>query len=262
MKKLLLLMLPLFGAFSLLAQKSEYTYVDGLLTIDGVEVAKITKIKDTENMGLTSTFEVSSMSGEKLIIAAYAGEFEQDPNNNMDHFYRITFLTANQIGIFTVSKMGAEKSFAKLLGKSGIFADGGVDEKKVQEFIAKKGKAPKIAMNYTTVGRNKSWPINLKENKNIEQDSKVIGSFKDITVKGAANDTYEFILPSGVTIAKATFTGGNNAQNCEMQTMKDNLKRVVPIASADNVKFSASAIDRNQLVLERIVKWLVANQYL
>ncbi|WP_300666642.1 hypothetical protein [Fluviicola sp.] len=262
MKKLALFMLPLFGAFSLLAQKSEYTYVDGLLTIDGVEAAKITKIKDTENLGLTSTFEVSSMSGEKLIIAAYAGEFEQDPNNNMDHFYRITFLTANQIGIFTVSKMGTEKSFAKLLGKSGIFADGGLDEKKVQEFIAKKGKAPKIAMDYTTVGRNKSWPINLKEDKNIEQDSKIIGSFKDVSVKSTGNDTYEFRLPSGVVIAKATFTGGNNAQNCEMHTMKDNSKRVVPIASADNVKFSASAIDRNQLVLERIVKWLVANQYL
>ncbi|WP_430405854.1 hypothetical protein [Fluviicola sp.] len=107
MKKIILLMLPLVVASTLFAQKSEYTYVEPL-TIDGVEVAKITKIKDTENMGLTSTFEVSSMDGEKLIIAAYAGEFEQDPNNNMDHFYRLTFLTANQIGIFTVSKMGAK----------------------------------------------------------------------------------------------------------------------------------------------------------
>ena len=262
MKKLILIMLPLLMVSSLFAQKSEYTYVEGLLTIDGTDVAKITKIKDSENLGLTSTFEVSSMDGEKLIIAAYAGEFEQDPNNNMDHFYRVTFLTANQIGIFTVSKMGAEKSFAKLIGKSGIFVDGKLDEQKVQEFIAKKGKAPKIAMNYTTVGRNKSWPINLKTDKTIEQDSKIIGSFSDISVNNTGNDTYEFKLPSGITIAKATFTGGNNAQNCIMHTMKDNLKRTVPIASADNVKFSASAIDRNQLVLERIVKWLVANQYL
>lgn len=262
MKKLVLLMLPLFGAFSLLAQKSEYTYVDGLLTVDGEDVAKITKIKDSENMGLTSTFEVSSMTGEKLIIAAYAGEFEQDPNNNMDHFYRITFLTANQIGIFTVSKMGTEKSFAKLLGKSGIFANGTLDDKKVQEFIARKGKAPKIAMDYSQVNRNKSWPINLKADKTIEQDSKVIGNFKDVSVKSTGNDTYEFRLPSGVLIAKATFTGGNNAKNCEMHTMKDNLKRVVPMESSDNVTFSASSIDRNQLVLERIVKWLVANQYL
>ena len=126
-------MLPLFGATLSFAQKSEY--VDGVLSIDGKDVAKITKIKDSENMGLTSTFEVSSMSGEKLIIAAYAGEFEQDPNNNMDHFYRLTFLTANQIGIFSLSKLGTEKSFAKLLGKSLIFSGEGVDEKKVQEFI-------------------------------------------------------------------------------------------------------------------------------
>lgn len=262
MKNLILLMLPILTAFHLMAQKSEYTYEDGLLKIDGVDVARFTKIKDSENMGLTSTFEVSSMDGEKLIIAAYAGEFEQDPNNNMDHFYRLTFLTANQIGIFTVSKMGTEKSFAKLIGKSGIFINGKLDEKKVQEFIAKKGKAPKIAMDYTLVNRNKSWPLNLKADKTIEQDSKTIGTFNDISVKGSGNDTYEFKLPSGVTIAKVTFTGGNNAKNCEMQTMKDNLKRVVPIASSDNITFSASSIDRNQWVLERIVKWLVANQYL
>ncbi|WP_294673819.1 hypothetical protein [uncultured Fluviicola sp.] len=140
MKKLFLLMLPLFGAFSLLAQKSEYTYVDGLLTIDGVDVARITKIKDSENMGLTSTFEVSSMDGEKLIIGAYAGEFEQDPNNNMDHFYRLTFLTANQIGIFTVSKMGTEKSFAKLLGKAEFLPMENWMIKKSRNSLPKKGK--------------------------------------------------------------------------------------------------------------------------
>lgn len=260
MKKLFLLGLSVLTTTTLLAQKFEYK--DGVLNIDGQDVAKIIKTKDTENLGLTSTFEVTSMSGEKLIIAAWAGEFEQDPNNNMDHFYRLTFLTANQIGIFSVSKLNTEKSFAKLLGKSGIFADGKLDDKKVQEFIAKKGKAPKIAVDYTLVNRNKSWPLNLTSDKTITQDSKVIGNFKDVSVKANGYDTYEFTLPSGVMIAKVTFTGGNNAQNCEMFTLKDNLKRIVPIASADKIEFSASSIDRNQWVLERIVKWLVANQYL
>lgn len=255
-------MLSAFSAATLSAQKSDYEYKDGVLNVDGKDVAKIVKIKDTENMGLTSTFEVSSMSGEKLIIAAYAGEFEQDPNNNTDHFYRVTFLTANQIGIFTVSKLGTEKSFAKLLGKSGIFTGDGMDEKKVQEFVARKGKAPRIAIDYTIVNRDRTWPLNLTTEKTITQNSKVIGTFHDVSVKNSGVDKYEFKLPSGVTIARVTFTGGNNAQNCEMFTMKDNNKRIVPIASPDKVDFLASAIDRNQLVLERIVKWLVANQYL
>lgn len=260
MKTLSLLFLTAFTATSLNAQK--YEYKDGVLNIDGTDVAKIAKIKDSENMGLTSTFEVSSMSGEKLIIAAWAGEFEQDPNNNMDHFYRLTFLTANQIGIFTVSKLGTEKSFAKLMGKSGIFADGKVDDKKVQEFIARKGRSPKIAIDYTMVNRDRSWPLDLTTEKTIIQNSKVIGTFNDITIKSSGMDSYEFKLPSGVLIARVSFAGGNNAQNCEMHTLKDNYKRVVPMGSDHKVDFLASAIDRNQIVLERIVKWLVANQYL
>lgn len=260
MKKLTLFLLFAFAISALHAQKYEYN--DGVLSIDGTDVARITKTKDQENMGLTSTFELVSMDGETLVIAAWAGEFEQDPGNNMDHFYRLTFLTANQIGIFTVSKLGSEKSFAKLIGKSGIFVDGKLDEKKVQEFIAKKGKTPKVTIDYTTVNRNRSWPIDLQEDQTITQESKIIGGFKDVTANGSSHDTYEFRLPSGILIAKVTFTGGNNAQNCEIHTLKDNYKRVVPIASKDKITFSASSIDRNQWALERIVKWIVENKYL
>ncbi|MBA3971847.1 MAG: hypothetical protein H0X46_06820 [Bacteroidetes bacterium] len=259
MKKLLLLFVCAFILNVVQAQKVEYK--DDVISVDGSPVATVVSIKDKESMGLTSTFEVLSMTGEKMIIGAYAGELEQDKNNTMDQFYRVTFLTTNQGGIFPVSKLGAEKSFAKMIGKSGIIVNGALDAKMVQEFIAKKGKTPKVAVVYTLVARDKSWPISLKQDKTIEQ-VKTIGNFKDITVKDAGKDTYQFMLPSGAVVATVSFTGGNNAQTCEMYTHKDTNKQIVAIPSSDKVDMLASSIDRNQLTLERITKWLVANQYL
>jgi len=262
MQKILFILFTVALAYPLSAQKIKGEYNKGSILVNGEEMATMTKTKDTENLGLTSTFEVFSLSGEKLIIGAYAGEFEQDPNDDMNQFYRVSFLTTNQIGIFAVSKLGGEKSFGKLMANSGIFTDSGLDENKVKEFIAKKGKAPKIAIDYSIVGRDRSWPVSLNEDKTIEQQSKTIGSFKDVTVSGKGVDAYEFYLPSGVKIATVHFTGGNNAQNCEMHTMKDNSERTVAITTTETITMSASSIDRNQWVLERITKWLIANQYL
>ncbi len=260
MKTITAVLCALLLSFTVVGQKVEYD--DGLIKVDGKDLAKVVKIKDKESMGLTSTFEVMSMGGVKLIIATVANDVDADPNNTADYFYRVTFLTADQIGIFNVSKMGAEKSFAKLIGKAGIIVDDKLDANLVKEFIAKKGKTPKVSIDYTLVNRQKNWPINLKTDKTIEQNSKIIGSFADKTVQGKGMDSYEFYLPSGVLIAKVSFTGGNNAQNCEMLTLKDNSKRFVPIPSKDKIEWSSSSIDRNQWALERIVKWLMENQYI
>jgi hypothetical protein len=262
MKNASVILFSFLLSFSLAAQKVKGDYEDGSIKVNDQEVATMTKTKDKENLGLTSTFEIFSLSGEKLIIGAYAGEFEQNPNDDMNQFYRVSFLTVNQTGIFAVSKLGAEKSFGKLMAKSGIFSDNGLDEQAVKEFIAKSGKTPKVAIDYSIVGRDKSWPLKLNTDKSIEQQSKIIGSFRDITVSGKGVDTYEFYLPSGVKIATVNFTGGNNAQNCDMRTLKDNLVRNVAITTKETITASMSSVDRNQWVLERITKWLVANGYL
>ena len=214
-----------------------------------------------QNFGLTKNFEVYSMSGKKLLIAAVATEFESDKNDNSYLFYRFTFLTTNQIGIFKIASLGQEKSFAKLIGTSGILVNDIADENKVREFIAMKGASPSIAVNYTTVARSRVWPVRLQEDKNIEQESKIIGSFKPT---GSANemDHYEFMLPSGVIIAKVSFTGGNNAQNFELFTAKDNLKRVIAIPQKEKILAASAGIDKNQFTLQRIAKWLVDNSYM
>jgi hypothetical protein len=262
MQKILIILVVFILSYPLLAQKVKAEYEEGSIKVNDKEVATMTKTKDKENLGLTSTFEVFSLSGEKLIIGAYAGEFEQDPNDDMNQYYRVSFLTVNQVAVFGVSKLGAEKSFGKLMAKSGIFTENGVDEQLVKEFIAKNGKTPKIAIDYSIVGRDKSWPLELNADKTIEQQSKIIGSFKDITVEGKGVDTYEFYLPSGVKIASVNFAGGNNAQNCEMHTLKDNSVRNVAITTNETITASMSSIDRNQWVLQRITKWLFANAYL
>lgn len=253
----------IFGLVLLLSfsvsQAQDVDYKKGMIQVNGKDYAKLEVTK--QNFGLTKSFEVFSLSGEKIIIAAPATEFESDKNDNSYLFYRLTFLTADQVGIFKVASLGQEKSFAKLIGTSGILINDKADAAKVKEFIAAKGASPKIAVNYTLVARSTSWPITIKADKTIEQNAKIIGNFKPA---GSSNglDMYEFALPSGVVVAKVSFTGGNNAQNMELFTAKDNLKRTVPIPQQDKILAADTSIDKNYFTLKRIVKWLVDNQYL
>ncbi len=247
----------LLAGLTLFAQDVDYK--KGMIQVNGKDYAKLEVTK--QNFGLTKSFDVFSLSGEKLIIAVVATEFEQDKNDNSYLFYRLTFLTANQVGIFKVNALGQEKSFAKLIGQSGILIGDKADEEKVRLFIASKGASPRIAVDYTMVSRNRAWPIDLKADKTIEQNSKIIGSFKP-TGSSNEQDYYEFMLPSGVLIAKVSFTGGNNAQNMELFTAKDNQKRTIPIPQKEKIIVADGSIDKNQFTLKRIAKWLVDNQYL
>ncbi len=257
MQKFITVLLLFFIFCSACAQDVDYK--KGIITVDGKEYARVEVEK--QNFGLTKSFELFSMSGKKLIIAVVATEFDQDKNDNSYLFYRFTFLTSNQVGIFKLSSLGQEKSFAKLIGKSGIIVNDTTSDDKVKEFIASKGASPRIAVDYSLVPRNKAWPLSIKSDKNIYQDDKIIGNFKTTGFYNG-QDYYEIMLPSGVTIAKLSFAGGNNAQNMEMFTAKDNLKRVVPMIDKDKIIVGDASIDKNQFMLKRVVKWLVDNQYL
>jgi hypothetical protein len=160
-----------------------------------------------------------------------------------------------------VPALGQEKGFAKLIGESGIMIKDTTNDARVREFIASKGASPRMAVDYTTVARSRVWPIDLKKDKTIEQESRIIGSFKPT---GSSNemDFYEFMLPSGVLIAKVSFTGGNNAQNFEVFTAKDNFKRIALIPQQEKILLADASIDKNQFTLKRVVKWLVDGQYL
>lgn len=118
-----------------------------------------------ENFGLPKSFEVFSFPG-KLIIAAVATEFEQDKTDNTCLFYRLTFLTSNLAGIFKISSLSQEKSFAKLIGNSGIIKGDSTLDNKVKEFIASKGASPRTATGYTIVARDRAWPVDIKGRQN------------------------------------------------------------------------------------------------
>lgn len=96
---------------------------------------------------------------------------------------------------------------------------------------------------------------------NIEQQGKIVGSFKPVSYNNEVAN-YEFKIPSGVLIARVSFTGGNNAQNFELFTAKDNLKRVVMIPQEQKIIVASSNIDQYPMTLQRVAKWLVENSYL
>lgn len=243
-----------------IAQKIDYK--NKVITVDGKDVAKVNKIKDKDNFGLTSTFEVFSLSGKKLLIATIATEFKPDVNDNTVYYYRVTFLTIDQAAIFNISKLSPEKSLVKLIGGAGIFTDDDVDPAKVKEFIARKGKKPEVALDYTLVGRSRLWPIVLKEDKTIEQDE-LIGRFKEVQPFDTGYDSYEISLPNGVVVARVSFKDGNNAQMFLVDLKKnDNNNNIVKIPTKDKVAYASTTADRNEIALKRIVQWLVSKDYL
>ena len=248
-----------FCGWVLFGNAQDVDYKKGMIQVNGSDYAKLEVTK--QNFGLTKAFDVYSLTGEKIIIAVPATEFEADKNDNSFLYYRLTFMTASQVGIFKINALGQEKSFAKLIGQSGILIGNKVDENKVREFIASKGVTPRVAVNYTPVYRDRMWPIDVKADHTIEQNSKIIGSFKS-TGSADGQDYYEFALPSGVVVAKVSFTGCNNAQNMELFTAKDNFKRTVPIPQKDKILAADVSIDKCYFTIRRIVKWLVDNQYL
>lgn len=256
LKRTALLLAIFICTTQLKAQKVDYK--DDIIKVDGKEVAKVVKIKDKANMGLTSTYELHSLKGEKLIIAAITTEFEEAWNDNSSYYYRFSFLTADQTAIFALGKLSTEKSFAKLIGQSGIVVNDSLDYNKLAEFIATKSRNPKRIVNYDLVRRNMLFPVFAKPDNSILQGTTLIGKFKDMS-KRPDVDTYEFMLPDGLIVARISFRGGNNARNFIVHTSRDNYTRAVILPDGDKIMASS---ERNLVVLQRLARWLVEAKYL
>jgi len=251
----LALLLPLL----LNAQKIDYK--NNVISVDGKDIAKVNKIK--MNFGLTNNFELYSLSGKKLIIATLASDFVPPRNDNSFFYYRFTFLTANQVGIFGLSKLGSEKSFVNLIASANIMADDDLNAQAVTELIATKSLNPRVVAEYHLVSRDINFPFTIKMDKTIEQQRKTVGSFKNVTIPGSGVASYEFSLPEGLIIAKVSFTGGNNAQNFEVYTAKDNFKRLLPLPTNEKIIISSETPeDVNYFALKRFIQWLIDHKYM
>ena len=260
MKKYFLLIVLIIQAITLQAQKAGYK--DNKILIDDKAIATIKSMDSKGTMGMVNDFEIYNMQNELLIVAAYASEFPENQNDNMSYYYKLSFVGLDKEGYFKLSKLGTEKSLAKLIGNGGIIKNDKLDNDALFTFIARNGKTPPAAkVEYVLVQRDRSWPLDFREPGNIEQQSKLIGNYRDVTPKGSNVDYYEFSLPGGLMVAKVNFKEGNDSQVCEITTMKDNVKRAVPTPSQErNVKVLMG--DRNLEVVKRITKWLVDNRYL
>lgn len=265
MKKLTSLIILSGIVLAVKAQKVDYK--DNTIIVDGNDVATVFKIKGP--MGLANTYKILSMKGDTLISAIYDDKAEENKNNNMSYYYTLTFKTVNMVGIFGVSKLGTEKSIAKLIGKGNIIVNDKMDADKVAAFIKKEGKMPVNRVDYTIVSRDRGWPSDIKDDKTIEQNSKTIGRFENVSSDGSGTSTYNFYLANGSLIATISFDDngsnpwGNNAEKFNVNTMKDNNTRTVTIKNTDKVgKILSKDVDNNYHALKRVVKWLIDNQYM
>jgi hypothetical protein len=257
-KKIILIVVMLIAATSVWAQKVDYK--SGSLSVDGKEIAKVAKVKDKGSFGLTSTYELFSLSGEKLIIATIAADFVPNKNDNSGAYYRFTFLTTNQIGIFSLSSFGPEKSFAKLIGENKIIVDDHIDAKMVAEMIALKGNNPEVTVEYHLVQRDRDFPVFVRDGL-VVQGNVTVGKLKNVSTQ-AELSTYEFSIPDGLIVAKVSFKGGN-AKDFLITTYKNKLTRNYRIdIDSQFGALIASSGDMNETSLKRAAKWLIKNDYL
>lgn len=132
----------------------------------------------------------------------------------------------------------------------------------MKEFIARKSSNPVSSGEYELVSRNRMMPVMVRDGQ-VYQGNVLIGNFKNASSSNA--DTYEFSLPTGLIVARVTFTGGNNAQNASVVLTKDKLSRTASIPSQGTYGktiLKSKGVDRNYIVLKRIADWLVTNKYL
>lgn len=250
-----------FAILALPAMAQKVNYKSGLLQVDGKDVAKIVRIKDKASFGLTGTYELFSMSGEKLIIATMATNFAPSKIDNSGHYFNVTFLPLDKVSVFSLSSLGPEKSFAKMIGESGIVVGDQLDGKLVTELIAKRSVQPVVTVEYHMVKRTRHFPVHIKD-YDIVQEGILVGNFREIKEK-PEYDTYEFILPGGLVVATVRFTGGNNAKNCSISTNKDRSTRNVSIAvDMKYLNIFVGGEDRNTIAINRIATWLVRNNYM
>lgn len=257
------LLISLFLCLSLNLSAQKVDYKSGIISVDGKDIAKVVKIKDKESFGLTSTFELQSLTGDKLVIAVVATDFMPDDNNTGDMYYQFTFLTTGQTGIFSLGKLSAEKNFVKLVGEGGIVVDGKLDMARVNELLAKKGKNPKVAIVYDLVQRSRMTIVLIKDQtKEIEQGNKIIGTFEHES-SIAGTDTYRFKLPTGLVVATAKFTGGNSATNFVVSTNRDAQTQRIPMRTGyGKMDAMSEGVEPNRFALEFIARWLASNNYL
>jgi len=116
MKKFALFLALLIGGT---AVSQDVEYKKGKILVDGVEYLTMEVIK--MNFGLTKNFEVFTTGGVKVATAEVnATKYESDKNDNSFLYYDVVFFPSQQKGVFKVASLGQEKSFAQLMGSSGI----------------------------------------------------------------------------------------------------------------------------------------------
>ncbi|TAE46930.1 MAG: hypothetical protein EAZ89_19065 [Bacteroidetes bacterium] len=237
------------------AQKVEYK--DGLVTVDKLPVAKISSEKSA--LPLVRDYKATNMAGKLLFTAVYSDRIPEDPNNNTVFYYEFRFEGRTAPAYLPVSKLGAEKSIANLIGNFGLVVKDSLSLKAVQALVDKKGKTPVYRADYTQAARNRQFPIELKEAGKLTQAGVLISTFTDLGNQGGL-DVYNFFLPNGTLAATVRFSGGNAATSMEVKNYATGATLTAPLAGEKTTQIAAT--DRNYFTIKRVAAWLVANNLL
>jgi hypothetical protein len=262
MKKVLTVLGLALGSLSLQAQDLDKQ--DQIL-IGKIPVAKLEKVKRPDLAGLVNDFNIKSVDGQTTIATIQWDEDIKQEDSSLDYWH---ILRANGDScLIPLSKFGAAKGVAKLVGKNKLIANNAIDPTAWAAFRKGAGKKNvERTPRYTLTNRDKSWPIELDTDKGqgtkISQNGKEVATLQYVgEVKG--NAVFIFTLPNGVKAATIEFAGGNNMQAFIAHTHKDNNKRNVPNAQKDKI-LAASGTKENPyfLATKRVAKWLVENGYI
>ena len=259
MKNISLIFLASLFAFTATAQKVKVK--DGVISVDKVPYAKIKGVKVEGSMGLLKDYTITNMKGDPICTAVYSQLIPEDPNNSDIYYFQFKFEGIAQPAYFGVSKLSTEKSVAKVVGKNQLLDNGELNIEKTLALIEKKGVKPPETVTYELVARDKSWPVEMRKAGEIEQNGKLIGTYKDLGTLSSGAEHYEFYHPSGVKIARVTFEGGNNATVFMVDTFKDDKRHTARLDSEGYIQ-QVAAIDRNYYAIKRFIPWLIGNGYM
>lgn len=261
MKKIILFFVLISLVLTIPLNSQSVKVKNGVILVDKSPYAKIIAEKVEGSMGLLKDYTVTNMNGDLIYTAVYSKLIPEDPNNSDIYYFQFKFEGIAQPAYLGVSKLSTEKSVAKVIGKNTLLKNGELNIDKTLALIEKKGVEPPENTSYELVARDKNWPIEMRKVGEIEQNGKLIGSYKDMGSLSGGADIYEFFHPSGAQIARVTFEGGNNATTFLVDTFKDGKKHTARVDSDGYIQ-AVAAIDRNYYAIKRFIPWLIGNNYL
>ena len=145
MKKIILTSLIAFFASAVLMASSQkkpkvtYDKKTGMITLSGVDYAKLKKENAPGQLGINKNYTITNLDGDDLIYMSFTQEDIRDiygrKTDEKKTYYKITFLGSGKHGIRngTMTALGA----AKIAARNNLIVNGNIDPAAEKKFLLK-----------------------------------------------------------------------------------------------------------------------------